>query len=398
MQKRIMMLGGNLVQCTAIKAAKALGYYVITVDYLPENPGHKFADEYHNISTIDKEAVLELARTLNIDGILSYASDVSAPTAAYVAEALGLPTNPYESVNIMTHKDLFRKFLRENGFPMPEGASFGNKAEALEFFRQTKKPVMVKPIDSSGSKGANKVYTEEEFDAAWEEAMHYSISKNAIVERFLVRTGYQIDGDAFVNNGEIVFWGICDQHHDDTCSLYAPDGHSYPPTQLQKYQDNARAQIEKLLKLLGMHMGGYNIEYIVDENDEVYLLEIGPRNGGNWIADAIKASTDFDMPSYVVKQAVGEDVSDARQMEVIRPASSYVIHATEDGIFKGIDIDPVLKPHITAMELSVQPGEEVHKFRNASFGLGMMVLTFDSTEQMCDMIDNMNDYLHIIVE
>ena len=81
MQKRIMMLGGNLVQTTAIKAAKAEGYYVISVDYLPENPGHKFSDEYHNVSTIDKEAVLELARKLNIDGIVSYASDVSAPTA-----------------------------------------------------------------------------------------------------------------------------------------------------------------------------------------------------------------------------------------------------------------------------------------------------------------------------
>lgn len=117
--KKIMMLGGNQVQMTAIKAAKEQGYYVITVDYLPDNPGHKLADEYHNVSTIDKEAVLQLARELEIDGIVSYASDVSAPTAAFVAEAMGLPTNPYESVHILTHKNEFRKFMRENGLPMP---------------------------------------------------------------------------------------------------------------------------------------------------------------------------------------------------------------------------------------------------------------------------------------
>ena len=94
MPKKIMMLGGNYFQMTAVLAAKRLGYHVIDVDYLPGNPAHRYADEYYNISTIDKEKVLQKARELQIDGIVSYASDVSAPTAAYVAEAMGLPTNP----------------------------------------------------------------------------------------------------------------------------------------------------------------------------------------------------------------------------------------------------------------------------------------------------------------
>lgn len=67
------------------KKAKELGFYTVTCDYLPENPGHKFADEYYNVSTTDKEAVLSLAKNL-IDGIVAYASDPAAPTAAYVAE------------------------------------------------------------------------------------------------------------------------------------------------------------------------------------------------------------------------------------------------------------------------------------------------------------------------
>ncbi len=86
MNKKIMLLGGNYFQMTATKAAKNLGCHVISVDYLPNNPAHKFADEYYNISTIDKNAVLTLAKKLKIDGIWSYASDVSAPTVAYVAE------------------------------------------------------------------------------------------------------------------------------------------------------------------------------------------------------------------------------------------------------------------------------------------------------------------------
>lgn len=62
MSKKVMLLGGNYFQMTATKAAKRLGYHVISVDYLPDNPAHKYADEYYNVSTVDKEAVLQLAQ------------------------------------------------------------------------------------------------------------------------------------------------------------------------------------------------------------------------------------------------------------------------------------------------------------------------------------------------
>ena len=82
MQKKVLLLGGSHFQVPSVKTAKQLGYYVITCDYLPNNPGHKYADEYHNVSTTDKEAVLKLAKELKIDGIVCYASDPAAPTAA----------------------------------------------------------------------------------------------------------------------------------------------------------------------------------------------------------------------------------------------------------------------------------------------------------------------------
>ena len=111
--KKILLLGGANTQIPSILTAKKMGYYTITCDYLPDNPGHKFADEYHNVSTTDKEAVLALAKELQIDGILAYATDVAAATAAYVSEAMGFPTSPYKSVDILTNKDKFRAFLEE---------------------------------------------------------------------------------------------------------------------------------------------------------------------------------------------------------------------------------------------------------------------------------------------
>ena len=119
MKKKILMLGASYFQIPAIKYAKLKDYHVITVDYMPDNPGHKFSDEYYNISTVDKNSILELAKKLRIDGILSYASDPGAPTAAYVAEKLALPGNPYESVRILQRKYLFRNLLKTMDLNVP---------------------------------------------------------------------------------------------------------------------------------------------------------------------------------------------------------------------------------------------------------------------------------------
>jgi len=397
-QKRILLLGGNYVQITAIQAALDEGYYVITADYLPDNPGHKLAHEYHNISTIDKEAILALAQEKQIDGIVSYASDVSAPTAAYVAEQLGLPTNPYESVNIFTHKNLFRQFMRENNFPMPKGSTFADKAEALAFYRDLHCTAMLKPIDASGSKGVNKVESEAQFDAAWEDAMNYSIAKQVIVEQFIEKRGYQIDGDIFVVDGEIVFWGICDQHHDMECAPYVPAGLSYPSTQDPAIQQRARELIQRMLHLLHMTMGAYNVEYIVGQDNEVYILEIGPRNGGNFIPDAIKVATGFDMAANTVRQAVGKPCVDAYQMPLRQCCSSYIVHSRADGIFDSLWIAEEMRPRIAKQLLFEQPGARVHRFRNAKFEVGAMLLTFDTPEQMCQMVDNMNEYIQVKVK
>ena len=112
--KKILLLGGSAQQVIAIETAKRLGYYTILCDFLDDNPGQYAADKFYLESTTDKEKILEIAEKEKIDGILAYASDPAAPTAAYVAEKLGLPGNPYDSVEILCNKDRFRKFLAEN--------------------------------------------------------------------------------------------------------------------------------------------------------------------------------------------------------------------------------------------------------------------------------------------
>lgn len=162
-----MLLGGLRYLIPVIEEAHKMGIYVITADYLPNNIAHKYSDEYCNVSIIDKDAVLKAAQELKIDGILSHAVDPGVTTAAYVAERMGLPFQcSYEAACILQDKSKFRKFLSDTGFNTPNAKGYNNAEDALrdvDFFNW---PVIVKPVDSAGSKGVTKVERKEDLASA----------------------------------------------------------------------------------------------------------------------------------------------------------------------------------------------------------------------------------------
>ena len=144
--KKILLLGGSAQQVIAIKTAQRLGYYTVLCDFLTDNPGQYEADVFYLVSTTDKDAVLEVAQKEKIDGVLAYASDPAAPTAAYIAEKLGLPGNPYQSVEILCNKDRFRIFLLENGFSAPKAHGYASAEDALKDKASYEYPIIIKPV------------------------------------------------------------------------------------------------------------------------------------------------------------------------------------------------------------------------------------------------------------
>ena len=203
--KKILLLGGTHFQINSIKACKRLGHYAITCDYNPNNPGHKLADEYYEVSTLDKEAVVKLAKKLKIDGIVCYAADTAAVTAAYVAEKMGLPGQPLKSVEILTNKDLFRKFLLENGFncPKAKGYSISNIDEAVRDWVNVKNNIIVKPVDAESSRGVSEVENKECLEEKIKYALSFSRNNRFIIEEYIDLP--QLDGDVFSINGKLKF-------------------------------------------------------------------------------------------------------------------------------------------------------------------------------------------------
>ena len=260
-QKKILMLGGLRYLIPVIQAAHELGYYVITCDYLPHNVAHKYADEYHNISITDKNAVLELAKELKINGIMSFAVDPGVLTAAYVCDKLGLPGNPYTSVQILQNKALFRSFLEKNGFNTPKSRGYNSIEEALSDIESFQWPIIVKPVDSAGSKGVSRIDKTTDLEKAITYALKNSFSHRFIVEEFIEQQGYSSDSDAFSINGELKFISFSDQYFDNKATNpYTPSAYSWPSSMLDRNREFLSSEIQRLLQLLHMNTSIYNIE------------------------------------------------------------------------------------------------------------------------------------------
>ncbi len=397
--KKILMLGGSMQQIPAIKKAKELGYYVITCDYTPENPGHKYADEYHNVSTTDLDGILELSQKLKIDGIVAYASDPAAPTAAYVSEKMGLIGNPYKSVQLLTQKDLFREFLQENGFSCPKAEGYDTYEQAEKQVDKFKFPVMVKPVDSSGSKGVVKINSKDELKDAVEEALSYSRRKRFVVEEFIVKQGYQVSGDGFSVDGKLVFTSYGNELYSDKGTReYVALGEFWPSLLTDKQKEKVDNELQRLITALGMKTSAYNIEVILDKDDNVYVLELGPRNGGSYIPQLIEYATGVDLVDYTIRGYMGENIGDLHMVPTTGVWSNYMIYSTLDGTYKGIDFDEKFKENnLVDVFCTYNIGDEVHAYQNTTHSLGTILFKANSVEEMIVITNNMEKYYKVLV-
>lgn len=383
-QKKLMLLGGLRYLLPVIEEAHKLGIHVITVDYLPDNIAHKYSDEYHNVSILDKDAVLKLAQDLEIDGIMSFAVDPGVVAASYVAEKMGLPfQGSYESVRILQDKALFRKFLTENGFNVPNAKGYDNIEDALKDTGFFNWPVIVKPVDSAGSKGVSRVDSPEDLEKAVEFALSESHSGNFIVEDFLEKEGHSSDTDSFTLDGKLVYCSFSDQRFDEKAdNPYTPAAYSWPSTMPIEAQEELANELQRLMTLLNMKTGIYNIETRLCKNGKPYIMEVSPRGGGNRLAEMLKYASRTPLLANAVKAAVGMRVEDMEMPKYYGHLAEVILHVDTDGIFDHIEIAPDKMDCVIETDLWVKPGDNVRGFSGANNAIGTVVLRFSSQETL----------------
>jgi len=391
-----MVLGGSNFQLPIIMRAKEMGLYVISCDYLPDNPGHQVSDEYHNVSTTDKEGVLELARALDIDAIVTLSSDPAIPTVAYVANALGLSGPSLDAVTTLSEKDKFRALISKLGFNVPKSYVVSSTVVPQELMDSNSKFV-VKPVDSSGSKGITYSSTSTaELSHAIRYALHASRAKRCIIEEYI--EGDQIHGDGYLENGILIYQYLGDHFFYTKTRNFIPISTRWPCKYYgTEILDVVIKQVEGICNASGYMDGPVNIEARVTPAGEVYIIEVSPRNGGNYVPIIQEHLTGFDFVSKIIYNSLGINAEVTDEPFVKKVGAHYILHSETKGIFQGLKISNRIKSHIFFHKVFMSSGDVVSQYVGSDTSIGVMLLEFDSISERDTLMSDVSELIQVMI-
>lgn len=300
-QETVAVVGASYLQRPLVEKAKEMGLRVLCFAWAEGTVCKNICDVFYPISIVDKENILDVCRKENINGVCTIASDVAAPTVAYVAEKMGLKGNSYDSALKAHDKMYMRVAFSEHGIPCPKFWQVKSiddiRKEELAF------PLIVKPVDRSGSLGVTKVESAENLNAAIECACENSFRKAAIVEKFVC--GREVSVEFISYNGVHYPLTITDK-----VTTGAPHfvelAHHQPSTLPTETKERLYSITKNALDALGVTNGASHSEYKITEDGEIFIIETGARMGGDFIgSDLVRLSTGYDFVKGVVEVALG---------------------------------------------------------------------------------------------
>lgn len=299
---KALVLAGGFPQIALIKELKSRGIFVLLADW-GENPVAKeYADEFYQVSTLDVDTITNLAKSKNVDFLITVCTDQALLTVAKVSETLGLPCYiDYKTSLNVTNKAYMKKLFKDNGISTAEHVIVDKyDAEALKTLHF---PLIVKPVDCNSSRGVKKVENQEELEKAIVDAVAFSRTNTAVVEQFI--SGTEISVDLYVENSVakvlcvsnndkikdknkfIIFRGVC------------------PAREYAQVKDQIQIEAQKIVDAFNLKNTPMLIQFIYD-GKKVYVLEFSARTGGGTKFLRILNNTGFDVVNAVIDLTLGK--------------------------------------------------------------------------------------------
>lgn len=304
--KRLMVLGAGILQVPVIKKAREMGVFVIAADDDPEAVGLKYADKcIVGKHLFNLEAMLAVARSEEIDGVIHPCSEVAMNTMGYINEKMGLPGIDLQTSLRATNKEKMRRAFERGGAPSPKSFGAVSFDSAVLAARQIEGAIIVKPSRNSGSRGITKLptgYSESELRMAVNRAINESRDRSAMIEQFV--DGPEFSVEIIVWNKEVHVLQVTDKKTTEA-PYFVELGHSQPsmfPT--ETVESVKRAAIIGVIALQ-VNNCACHAEVKV-QNGQAYIMEIGARLGGDFISTELThLSTGIDMVAAAINVALG---------------------------------------------------------------------------------------------
>ena len=399
MKGRLGIIGASYLQTPLIERAKEMGLETHVFAWAAGDPGETLADQFYPISIVEKEAIAEKCREIGIDGICTIASDLAAVTVGDVAHALGLPGNSQECVRRSTNKHAMRRAIAEGGDPSPKSVLV-ERAEDL-IGAGLRYPLIVKPLDRSGSRGIMKLEgpgrrgekkhvarqgtgkpeskvalcegesgkagawvnpedpaERQALEAAIENAKEQGFEKKALVEEFAEGEEYSVEGLSWQGRHRIL---TVTKKYTTGSSHFIETGHLQPAGLSPETEAEVRRVVTHALCSLGVSCGASHSELKIAPDGTIRLIEIGARMGGDFIgSDLVALSTGVDYVAEVIRCAMGQEPLCFRNSpaEASDAACKPGRCAAVRFIFGPEDLETLAQLKKTHLELLVR--EEVH--------------------------------------
>ena len=295
------------MQVPIIKKAKELKNYCIVSDFDPLAPGFKYADVCINVSTLDLNKTLEIAQKYKIDGVIT-TSDYSVRTLAYICDKTGLKGLSSYSAGICTDKFLQREILSSAKYYVPKHFMFSSVKEIESYINELSFPLIVKPIDSSASRGVSKVENRDELLPAFNYALKYSHGEKVIIEEFIYGREYSVESLTQNNKTHVV--AITQKSTNGSNNKYFVESRHIVPADLSgEEKSDIESYVRDIIKTLKINNSATHTEIKLSPKG-IVMMEIGGRLGGDFItSDLVPLSTGIDMLDNIIKIGLGEKIN-----------------------------------------------------------------------------------------
>ena len=305
--KKLLVIGAGFLQDFVIQKSVSMGYETLTVDADSSAVGFSHAHKHAVIDIVDEQACLEYAKSEKINGVLTAATDFSVMTTSYLAEQMGLPGLRYDVAKLVKNKYLVRKCLYEHQVDDTEQVfEVNGNTNIEELANKLTYPVMVKPCDGSGSRGASRVDESSQLQMACEYAMNGSITHRAEIETFI--TGHEYGAESIVVDGQVHVLAVMRKWMTKP-PYYAELGHAVPCGLPSEVEKKAKVCVKNAITALGINFGSVNMDMLITDDGKVYIVDIGARMGGNMIGSCvIPYGTGIDYMGAMIQNAVGDPV------------------------------------------------------------------------------------------
>ena len=303
---KLAIIGASYLQLPLIVKAKEMGLETHVFAWAANDVGEREADYFYPISITEKEKILDVCREIGISGVCSIASDLAMLTVNYIAEQMGLTANSMDATYNSTNKHRMRECFFANGDPSPKSMQV-TCVEDLGGVQLTY-PVIVKPVDRSGSRGITKLESEEGLKDAIENAKDQGFIKEALVEEFAEGQEYSV---------EYISWKS--EHHFLTLTKkfttgaphFIETGHLEPAPVDSNTLNRIKSIVPHALDSLGLAYGASHTEVKIDDKGNIRIIEIGGRMGGDCIGSSlVQLSTGVDFVKAVIEVALGKEPQD----------------------------------------------------------------------------------------